>query len=66
MPIIEISLAEGRSPEQLRELLASVHHGAQTALDAPPESIRVILREVNPEHWLSGTQTLAEKAQPRS
>lgn len=61
MPFIEVSVARGRTPEQLRALLEALHDGARNALDAPPESIRVILREVDPAHWLSGTQTLEEK-----
>lgn len=62
MPIIEVSVAAGRSPEQLREFMAELHNAAERALNAPPASIRVLLREVEPEHWLSGGQTLAEKA----
>lgn len=66
MPIVQISVAEGRTPEQLRALLAAVHRGVQESLDAPAESIRVLVTEVPRELWLSGTQTLAEKAAVRS
>jgi 4-oxalocrotonate tautomerase len=65
MPFVEISLAKGRTPEQVRNLLAAVHEAVHRTLDAPPASIRVIVREVEPEHWLSGTETLAEKAAAR-
>lgn len=63
MPLIEVTLAEGRDPERLRRLLRQVHDAVQSALDAPSESIRVILREVPPAHWSAGDVTLAERRQ---
>ena len=64
MPLIEITLAAGREPGRLRDLLAEVHAAVQRSLQVPGSSIRVILREVPPEHWLSGGVTLAEKNGP--
>jgi 4-oxalocrotonate tautomerase len=63
MPLVEISVVAGRSPEMLRELIHRVHTAVQTSLDAPPESIRVIVREVPPEHWAVGDVTKAEQRQ---
>ena len=62
MPLVEVTLAAGRSPQQIRDLLAAVHAAVETSLGAPAQSIRVILREVPAEHWSSGGVTLAEKA----
>ena len=62
MPIVQISVAKGRSPEQLRALLGEVHDAVVRSLDAPPQSVRVLVTEVPTELWLSGGQTLAEKA----
>lgn len=61
MPLIEVTLAEGRTPEQIRTLLGEVHSAVERSLEVPAPSIRVIIREVPPEHWLSGGLTLAEK-----
>ncbi|AII11005.1 tautomerase family protein [Rhodococcus opacus] len=61
MPLIEVTLATGRSPEQLRTLLGELHSAVERSIGAPSQSIRVILREVSPDHWLSGGVTLAEK-----
>lgn len=61
MPLIEITLSEGRSPEQLRALLHHVHRSVRDALGAPADSIRVIVREVPPTHWSAGDVTLAER-----
>lgn len=62
MPLIQISIAQGRSPEQLRALMAQVHEAAVRAIDAPPASVRVLVTEIPPSLWLSGGVTLAEKA----
>ena len=62
MPLIEVTIAKGRTPQQLRALLGEVHSAVERSLEAPAQSIRVIIREVPPEHWLSGDVTLAEKA----
>jgi 4-oxalocrotonate tautomerase len=62
MPIIEITLAEGRPPEQVRALMGEVHRAVQEVFDEPGLPIRIIVREVPPEHWLSDGSTLAERA----
>lgn len=61
MPLIEITLAEGRSPEQLRSLMAAVTDAAHASIGAPIESIRVVLREVPKTHWSAGGVTIAER-----
>lgn len=61
MPLIEITLAEGRDPARLRALLHEVHCAAQHALDAPDASIRVLIREIPRTHWSAGDVTLAER-----
>ncbi|MGW0710305.1 tautomerase family protein [Streptomyces sp. NPDC002643] len=62
MPLVEITLAEGRAPEQIRALLTEVHQAVHKAIDVPEASIRVVVREVPPTHWSAGGQTLAERA----
>lgn len=61
MPIIEVSLVEGRSAEQLRTLITALTDAAVTALGAPRASIRVLLREVPATHWAAGDVTIAER-----
>jgi 4-oxalocrotonate tautomerase len=61
MPFVEISVAEGRTEEQLRDLMGRVH-AAVEEWGAPGQSIRVLVREIPPTLWLSGGVTLAEKA----
>ncbi|TDC68052.1 4-oxalocrotonate tautomerase family protein [Actinomadura sp. GC306] len=61
MPLIEVSLVEGRSPEQLRTLISRLTDAAEDALGAPRASIRVILREVPAAHWAAGDVTIEER-----
>lgn len=61
MPIIDVTVAQGRSPEQLRTLITKLTEAAVEAVDAPAESVRVILREVPPTHFAAGDVTIAER-----
>ena len=62
MPFVEVNLAAGRSPEQLRSLIHEVTHAVERALEAPLGSIRVVVREIPPALWAAGDVTLEEKA----
>lgn len=61
MPFIAISVAAGRDPQAIRACLQAVHDAVRDTLDAPDETIRVVLTEVPLTHWSSGGRTLAEK-----
>ncbi|GAA3587699.1 tautomerase family protein [Amycolatopsis ultiminotia] len=61
MPFIDVTITEGRSPEQLRALIKELTEAAHRAVDAPVESIRVVLRECPPTHWAAGDVTIAER-----
>ncbi|TDB87552.1 tautomerase family protein [Actinomadura sp. 7K534] len=61
MPLIEVSLVEGRPPEQLRALISGLTDAAEAAIGAPRASIRVILREVPAAHWAAGDVTIEER-----
>lgn len=61
MPLIEVTLAAGRTPEQLRTLITRLTDAAEDALGAPRQNIRVILREVPAAHWAAGDVTLEER-----
>ncbi|GAA4038951.1 hypothetical protein GCM10023063_25310 [Arthrobacter methylotrophus] len=61
MPLIEVSIARGRSPEQLRALIAELHRAAERSVGALPENTTVIIREIEHEHWSRGNQTIAER-----
>ena len=61
MPLIQVTLATGRTPEQLHALGVALTDTVERTIGAPRESIRVVLSECEPEHWFAGGQTLAER-----
>lgn len=60
MPIISVQLLRGRSPEVKRTLMRELAHAAIRTLGVPEQSVRVLLAEVEPEHWGIGTRTKAD------
>ena len=61
MPLIQVTLVEGRSPEQLRTLISKLTSAVTDAIGAPKEAIRVVLNEVPDTHWAAGDVTIAER-----
>ena len=51
MPIVQISLIEGRSDEQKEALIVEVTEAMVRAIDAPRESVRVLLNEMPKQHF---------------
>lgn len=51
MPLIQVTMIEGRPPAAKTALIASLTDATVSALGAPRESIRVILQEVPAAHW---------------
>jgi 4-oxalocrotonate tautomerase len=66
MPVVQVSVREGRPPERLRKMISAVTTAVAESLDAPKESIRVIVTEVPLTHWATGDVTLQEKDGPPS
>lgn len=61
MPLIEVTLVEGRSAAQLRALIHGLTQAAVDAVDAPLASVRVVVRELPATHWAAGDVTIAER-----
>ncbi len=61
MPLIDVTLVEGRSADQLRTLITALTAAAEDSLGAPKESIRVVVRELPATHWAAGDVTIAER-----
>lgn len=51
MPLVEITMKEGRPNDKKAALIKNVTDTVEQTLDAPRQSIRVILREVPGHHW---------------
>lgn len=61
MPLIHVSMARGRTPEQKRALLDALTRAAHEAVGAPVESIRVWITEFDPDDFMSAGRTLADR-----
>jgi 4-oxalocrotonate tautomerase len=62
VPLVEITLVQGRTPQQLRALLHELHGAVVRSIGAPAENVRVIIREIPATHWAAGDVTIAERA----
>ena len=62
MPLVEVHLLEGRSPEVKREVLASVTRAIRESTGAPLETIRVWIHELPPDHYMVAGETAAERS----
>ncbi|MGJ3510017.1 tautomerase family protein [Enemella sp. A6] len=61
MPLVEVTLTEGRAPEKLRAMITAITNAVATSIDAPQQNVRVIIREVPETHFAAGDQTIAER-----
>ncbi|WP_255345832.1 tautomerase family protein [Streptomyces chartreusis] len=60
MPQVAITLAEGRTPAQIRDLMHEVHTAVLRTVNTRPEYIRIVVHEVPRTHWATGDVTLTE------
>lgn len=61
MPLIQINLAEGRTDEEKRALLAAVTEAAHTSIGAPKASIRVWIHEFRETEFMAAGELLADR-----
>lgn len=54
MPIVQISIMEGRSQEKIDDLLKNVTTAVSESLDSPKENVRVMVTEIPKTHWAIG------------
>lgn len=57
MPVIQVNLIEGRPDEQIEAMIREVTDAVSVTLDAPQESIRIIVNLVSSAHWGIGGAT---------
>jgi len=51
MPIVLVKIMEGRPPEKIEALIQALTEAAVQALEAPKESVRVLVEELPKSHW---------------
>lgn len=57
MPLIQLSIVEGRSPERKRAMIERVTDAVVETLEVEPAQVRVLIYEVPPAHWAIGGRT---------
>lgn len=51
MPFIQINILKGRPPEKKERLIREVTDLVADILEAPVQNVRIMIQEVEPEHW---------------
>ena len=64
MPLIQITMLEGRSPEQKKALLSAVTEAVHTSIGASLGSIRVWVTEFSEEDYMAEGVWQPDKASP--
>lgn len=60
MPVIQISLVEGRDKASIKRCIKEGSRTVHQTLGAPMSAIRVVVQQVPPSHWGVGNQTRDE------
>lgn len=58
MPFIQVTMLEGRTVEQKKELISKLNSAAAEVLGGDPNRIRIALYEVSGDDWGIGGQTI--------
>ncbi|WP_432820964.1 tautomerase family protein [Trichloromonas sp.] len=60
MPIVNVKITTGATPEQKAQLIEGITDLLVTVLDKNPASTHVVIEEIAPENWGLRGKTLAE------
>ena len=61
MPLVNVHMASGRTPEQKRALMAAITDAMHEHIGAPRESVRVWISEMANTDFMAGGEVLADK-----
>ncbi len=61
MPLVNVQMAEGRSPDQKKALMAAITDAMHEHVGAPRESVRVWINEFPNTDFMAGGELLADK-----
>lgn len=65
MPIVQITIVEGRDNAKVERCIKEVARTVSGTLDAPLETIRVMINEVPPNRFAVGDKLKSESASPQ-
>lgn len=63
MPLIQITMLEGRTPERKEKLIEEITKTVSTVLGAPLESIRIGINEIPDTNWGIGGKSVHRRKQ---
>ncbi|MED3561965.1 tautomerase family protein [Bacillus xiapuensis] len=61
MPVVQITLVQGRESEMIETCIKNVARTVSESLNAPIDSVRVIVNEVPANYFAVGTKLKSEK-----
>ncbi len=64
MPVIQVDMFAGRSPEQKRALVKALTEAFVSTAGSTPQAVQVILREVEKSDWATAGVMASEPAKP--
>ncbi len=60
MPLIQVTMVAGRTPDQKHALIRGLSEAAAAALDTPIDRVRVAIYEVSADEWGIGGRAYAQ------
>ena len=66
MPLIQVTMIEGRSVAQKHELIKRLTEATSEVLEAEPQRVRVVLYEVSGDDWGIGGEAVSRLRAPTS
>jgi 4-oxalocrotonate tautomerase len=61
MPLVQVTMGQGRTPEQIRSLITALTAAVVDSIEAHKGNVRVVVHEVPLTHWAAGDITLEER-----
>ena len=61
MPLLQVSIVEGRSPELKEQLIRDLTATVVQTLSVKPEAVRVLIQEMPKTHWGAAGQSMAKR-----
>ncbi|GAK14249.1 4-oxalocrotonate tautomerase [Geomicrobium sp. JCM 19039] len=61
MPLIQVSIMEGRSEEKIEKLIHELTKTTAETLGSPIENVRVLVNEMPTTHWGIAGESVAKK-----
>ncbi|MEO1060586.1 MAG: 2-hydroxymuconate tautomerase [Actinomycetota bacterium] len=61
MPLVNVHMSTGRSPEQKRALMTAITDAVEEHLGAQRDSVRVWITEMDPTDYMAAGELLADK-----